>query len=150
MARSKETYNKRDREKKRQKKKQDKLAKREERKEKGKSGGLDDMIMYVDEFGNFTSTPPDPTKKTKIKAENIEIGIPKKEDEEPEILLGRVDFYNDEKGFGFIKNLNNGERYFFHVKGTLEEIRENDKVTFDLEQGLKGLNAVRVKKAEAE
>ncbi|MEM7367989.1 MAG: cold shock domain-containing protein [Bacteroidota bacterium] len=147
MARSKETYNKRDREKKRQKKKQDKLAKREERKEQGKTS-LDDMIVYIDENGNFTNTPPDPTKKKKIKAENIEIGVPKREDEEPVIRTGRIEFFNDEKGFGFIKDLDTHEKFFVHVKGLLEEVREGDKVTFDLAQGLKGLNAVEVKKVD--
>lgn len=148
MARSKETYNKRDREKKRQKKKQDKQAKREERKEQGKTS-LDDMIVYIDENGNFTDTPPDPTKKKKIKAENIVIGVPKKEDiEEPPFRTGRVEFFNDEKGFGFIKDLDTHEKFFVHVRGLIDEIREGDKVQFDLAQGLKGLNAVEVKKVD--
>ena len=61
-------------------------------------------------------------------------------------LKGRIDFFNESKGFGFIKEQDSQERYFVHVNGLLDEVKENDKVTFELEQGLKGLNAIRVKK----
>ena len=62
------------------------------------------------------------------------------------IRKGAVEFFNDEKGFGFIKEDETNEKYFVHVSSTTEELGENDKVTFELEQGMKGLNAVRVKK----
>ena len=81
MSKSQETYNKKEKEKKRLKKRQDKLAKKEERKNNPKASGLDAMLAYVDEFGNFSDTPPDPAKKTKINAKNIEIGVPKREEE---------------------------------------------------------------------
>jgi len=146
MARSQDTYNKKEKEKKRLKKRKDKLAKKEERKANPQSGGLDDMIMYVDENGNFTDTPPDPTKKSKIKAENIEIGIPRRIEEEYDpIRKGKVEFFNDSKGFGFIKDIDTQEKYFVHVNGLIDDIAENDKVTFELEKGMKGMNAVRVK-----
>ena len=147
MARSQETYNKKEKEKKRLKKRQDKLVKKEERKNQP-GDSFDDMIMYVDENGNFTDTPPDPTKKKKIKAENIEIGVPRREEEEVNpIHRGKIEFFNESKGFGFIKDLDNQEKYFVHVNGLLDEVVENDKVTFELEKGMKGMNAVRVKKA---
>ncbi|ALI97758.1 cold-shock protein [Rufibacter tibetensis] len=60
---------------------------------------------------------------------------------------GTVKFFNDEKGFGFIKDAASGQEYFVHVSGTSEELRENDEVTFDLQEGRKGLNAVNVKRA---
>jgi cold shock protein len=60
---------------------------------------------------------------------------------------GIVKFFNDEKGFGFIKDANSVKEYFVHSSGLKESIRENDEVTFDLEQGKKGLNAVNVKLA---
>lgn len=57
---------------------------------------------------------------------------------------GTVKFFNEEKGFGFIKEDNNGQEIFVHVSGLKSEIRENDKVTFEVENGKKGLNAVNV------
>ena len=59
---------------------------------------------------------------------------------------GKVDFYDSSKGFGFIIDALDSERYFVHVSGTTEDIAEGDKVSFELERGQKGLNAVRVKK----
>lgn len=58
---------------------------------------------------------------------------------------GIVKFFNDSKGYGFIKDSETEEEYFVHVSGLVDEIRENDKVTFDLQEGKKGLNAVNVK-----
>ncbi len=60
---------------------------------------------------------------------------------------GKVKFYNESKGFGFIKDANSPKEYFVHSSGLRENIRENDEVTFDLEEGKKGLNAVNVKLA---
>jgi cold shock protein len=60
---------------------------------------------------------------------------------------GVVKFFNEAKGFGFIK-AENGEEVFVHVSGLKEEIRENDTVTFELQQGKKGMNAVNVSLAE--
>jgi CspA family cold shock protein len=60
---------------------------------------------------------------------------------------GTVKFYNEFKGFGFIKEENSTKEYFVHSSGLKENITENDVVTFDLEQGKKGLNAVNVKLA---
>jgi CspA family cold shock protein len=58
---------------------------------------------------------------------------------------GKVKFFNDQKGFGFIKDNDSDAEYFVHVSGLIDEIRENDEVTFDLKEGRKGLNAVNVK-----
>lgn len=60
---------------------------------------------------------------------------------------GTVKFFNNTKGFGFVKETSTGIEYFVHVSGLIDEIRENDEVVFDLEQGKKGLNAVNVKLA---
>ena len=60
---------------------------------------------------------------------------------------GTVKFFNDTKGYGFIKEDESGKEYFVHVSGLVDEINENDKVTFDLEEGRKGLNAMNVKLA---
>jgi len=58
---------------------------------------------------------------------------------------GTVKFYNDAKGFGFIKDAVSSKEYFVHSTGVKENIKEHDEVTFDLEEGKKGLNAVNVK-----
>jgi len=147
MAKSQESINKKEKETKRFKKQKDKLLKSEERKKNSQGGGLDNMIAYVDENGNITSTPPDPSKKKVIDVESIQIGVSKRtEDDVPAIRKGRIDFYNDQKGFGFIKEIGTQEKYFVHVNGLLDEIKEGDTVVFELERGLKGMNAVRVKK----
>jgi CspA family cold shock protein len=57
-----------------------------------------------------------------------------------------VDYFNESKGFGFIKDEQSGERLFFHVNQLKERIRENDKVGYDIEKGFKGLNAVNITK----
>lgn len=58
---------------------------------------------------------------------------------------GKVKFFNESKGFGFIKDDESDNEYFVHVTGIKETIRENDEVTFELIEGKKGLNAVNVK-----
>jgi cold shock protein len=58
---------------------------------------------------------------------------------------GTVKFFNNSKGFGFIKDGSSEKEYFVHVSGLNDEINENDEVTFDLQEGKKGLNAVNVK-----
>lgn len=149
MARAQDSFGKREKEKKRLKKKQEKENKRQERKANSKKGeGFDQMIAYVDEFGQITDTPPDPTKKVEIELESIEIGISKQIVEEVDpIKKGKIDFFNESKGYGFIKEDQTNESYFVHVNGLVDEVNEGDKVTFELERGLKGMNAVNVKKA---
>jgi len=148
MAKSQETFSKKEKEKLRQKKRQDKLVKKEERKANSSGGGLDSMMAYVDEYGRISDTPPDPTKKKiVVNASSIEIGIPKREDEpEEQMRQGKVTYFNSAKGYGFIKDLQSQENVFVHVNGLSETIVENDKVTFEVERGHKGLNAVKVKK----
>ncbi len=57
---------------------------------------------------------------------------------------GTVKFFNNAKGFGFIKPSDQGEDIFVHESGLIDDIRENDKVKFDVERGRKGMNAVNV------
>jgi cold shock CspA family protein len=147
MAKSQETFNKKEKEKKRLKKKQDKEQKKEERKantDKGKS--FEDMLAYVDHNGNITSTPPDLTKKVEIKTEDIVIGVARQELADPadNIRKGTITFFNQEKGYGFIKDQANQESIFVHINGLVQPVKENDKVSFETEMGMKGLNAVKV------
>nr|WP_228492088.1 cold shock domain-containing protein [Prolixibacter sp. NT017] len=60
---------------------------------------------------------------------------------------GTVKFFNEAKGFGFIKDENSSKEYFVHSTGLIDQIREDDEVTFELQEGKKGLNAVNVKLA---
>jgi cold shock CspA family protein len=148
MAKSKESFNKKDKEKKRLKKRQDKKEKMEYRKANTqKPNSLDDMIAYIDEDGNLSDTPPDPKMKRKFNAEDMQISVPKLEAQEDDDtpLEGRVSYFNESKGFGFIL-LPNGERIFVHVNQLTEAVSENDKVTFEIEKGPRGLSAVNVRK----
>ena len=103
----------------------------------------------VDQYGNITDTPPDPTEKEEINAEDIELGIPKKEKiEGDEIREGIVSFFNHDKGFGFIRDLGSGESIFVHINNVNgDELNENNRVTFEVEQGPRGLAAIKVSKA---
>jgi len=145
MGRTQETFNKKEVRNKKEKKRKDKEKKRLARKE-GEKGSLDDMIAYVDENGMISSEPPDPTKKKDIKAEDIEIGVPTRETVELDpIRKGIVSFFNDSKGYGFIKDSETKESVFVHVNNVIDEIREGNVVSFEVEMGAKGPSAIRVK-----
>ncbi|APY07101.1 DNA-binding protein [Winogradskyella sp. J14-2] len=150
MGRSQQTFSKTEKEKKRLKKREEKRKKMEARKlEKEENGSSGIPIAYVDHNGNLTDTPPDPSMKVKVKAKNIEIGIPKKEDVEDDfdpVRKGKVSFFNDSKGYGFVIDADTNEKYFMHISGIIDDVVENDKVTFELEKGQRGMNAVKVKK----
>jgi cold shock CspA family protein len=105
---------------------------------------FEDMIAYVDENGVITSTPPDPVKKREIDIDNIAVSTPKKEDIEEALLKGRVEYFNPDKGYGFIENAVNMDKFFFHVSSVSTLIEEGNKVTFELERGKKGMNAVNI------
>ncbi len=147
MARSQETFNKKEIQNKKDKKRKDKEKKMLERKEGGKAS-FEDMIVYIDENGNQTSTPPDNTKRVEFNAEDIVIGVPKREDIEPEdkVRKGTVTFYNDSKGYGFIKDSTSGDSIFVHANQLTEAITEGNRVSFEVEKGQRGPTAVRVKK----
>ena len=147
MAKSQATYAKKEKENKRLKKRQEKELKKEERKANAGSSSFESMIAYVDEYGNLSSTPPDPASKSKIKAENIVIGVPKRESGPTVDIIrtGTVTMFSDSKGYGFIKDAETQESIFTHVNEHVEVIRENDRVTFRIEYSHKGPNAVEVK-----
>ncbi|MGK0366680.1 MAG: cold shock CspA family protein [Saprospiraceae bacterium] len=151
MAKSQQSFNKKEKEKKRRKKNQDKMERREQRKvEKEERGKLsfEDQLTYVDENGYFTDTPPDPAKKTKIKIEDVIISVPLRDNTPYDpIRKGRVKFFNGEKGYGFLIDVETEESVFVHINNLLDPVQEHDKVTFEVEMGPKGPNAVNVKKA---
>jgi cold shock CspA family protein len=147
MGRSQETFQKKEVRKKKEKRRKDKEQKRLARKEKSKETGVDDMIAYVDEEGNITSTPPDPRQKQTVKADGIEVSIPKRgKDEDPDqTRKGKLIFFNESKGIGFIKDSETQEKVFVHVSDLLEEINENSLVSFKRVKGRKGPAAIEVK-----
>lgn len=138
------SFNKKELEKKREQKRQEKQKRKEERKAAG-NGSLDDMIAYVDENGMITDTPPDPINKQKVEIGTIAVSTPKKEEIIEETLkTGRVEHFNPEKGYGFIKSAANMDKFFFHISSAPSTITEGNKVTFELERGKKGMNAVNI------
>lgn len=149
MAKSGETFGKKEKEKKKLKERQDKAEKMEERKANARKGkSLDEMMAYIDENGNISSSPPDPRRMKTFKQEDMQIGVPKHvpgEEDNP-LRMGTVTFFNDAKGFGFIKDSQTGESVFIHANQLSERISENDKVNFEVEMGHKGANAINVKK----
>ena len=150
MGRSQETYNKKEIRNKKEKKRKEKEKKRLARKEGEKASSLDDMIAYVDENGMITSTPPDPSKKKDIKVEDIEISIPNRDSEDSmdPIRRGIVSFFNESKGYGFIRDSETRESVFVHVNNLLEDIKEGNVVSFEVEMGQKGPAAIKVKQSK--
>ncbi len=139
------TFNKRDVEKRKQQKKLEKQKRKEARKANAGKTSFEDMIAYVDENGMITDTPVDPSEIEEIDASRIEVSVPPKEViEEETVLSGKVDFFNTSKGFGFIKQNDSRESYFFHISNAPEDITDGDSVTFELERGPRGMNAVKV------
>lgn len=148
MGRSQETFNKKEVRNKKEKKRKEKEKKRLARKENEKKGSFDDMIAYVDEFGMISSTPPDPTKKREeIDTEEIAISVPKSDNTEKvdTVRKGVVSFYNDSKGFGFIRDMETKQSVFVHVNNLLDDIKEGNMVTFEMGKGPKGPIATEVK-----
>ena len=147
-----ETWNKKERERNKQQKKKEKLEKRQERKQAGKgSNDLESMLAYVDENGNLSSKPMDPRKRVSVNVEHIEIGVPIQREIDPadSSQLGVVTLFKTDKGYGFIKNLETQASYFFHVNSLIDPVKENNKVSFEVEKGPKGLSAINVRVVRA-
>lgn len=147
MGRSQETFNKKEVRNKREKKRKEKAEKRAARKDNDKKSSLDDMIAYVDANGRIMDTPPPvPSKKNEIKLEDIEVSVPRGANvtEEEKVKTGIVSFFNDSKGFGFIKNIDTKQDVFVHINNLIDDIREGNKVTYEVEMGQRGPTAVKV------
>jgi cold shock CspA family protein len=147
MGRSQESFNKKEVRNKKEKKRKEKEKKRLASRDTEKKGSLDDMIAWVDENGMILDAPPDPADKTEIKAEDIQLGVPNRDNDQnfDPIRKGVVSFFNDSKGYGFIKDSETKGDIFVHINNTLEDIKEGNSVIFEVEMGMKGPTAVRVK-----
>src|SRR5690606_14842490 len=126
MAKSQQTYNKKEKEKAKLKKREDKQKKKDARKADKTPGN---ECAYVDNNGHLTDTPADPSLTPKFDAEEIVLGVPPQEEGDREVFdpvrKGKVSFYDPSKGFGFIIDNENNEKYFTHVSGIIDEITEN-------------------------
>ncbi len=147
MGRSQETFNKKEVKNKKEKKRKEKEQKRAKKKSEGKKSSLNDMFAYVDEFGRITSTPPDPDKKTVVIAENIELSVTRNNPQNaPDFVRkGVITFFNESKGYGFIRDLESNQSVFVHANNLLEPVKENNVVIFEIGKGPKGPSAMNVK-----
>lgn len=143
-----ETFSKKEKEKKRLQKRKEKEQRKAERKANAKSGqSLEDMMAYVDENGNISDTPPDPTKKKVIKESDIVLGSRNVEGMNTNpVRKGRITYFNTAKGYGFIKDILTQESIFVHMNSLSAPVKENDMVSFETENSVKGLSAISVKK----
>ncbi|MEL7375691.1 MAG: cold shock domain-containing protein [Bacteroidota bacterium] len=141
-----DSFNKKEREKKKRKRKKEKAEKKLRQKLEGKKS---EEFMYVDADGNLTSVKPDPAKKQEFDIEDIQISTPKDSDadELEQERKGTVKFFNVDKGFGFIIDSETQESYFAHINNLIDEIKEADKVLFEIGTGPKGPIAMNVKLA---
>lgn len=139
-----DSFNKKEREKKRRKRKKDKAEKMKQRKIEGVKPI---EFQYVDEDGNLSNTPPDPLKKKKFSIDDIDISTPKKIEGPPPSREreGTVKFFNTEKGYGFIVDKDTGDSVFAHVENITGEIKEGNRVSFEIGNGPKGPIALLVK-----
>jgi cold shock CspA family protein len=149
MGASNGTFSKREKEKARQKKKQDKQEKREDRKANiNKGQSLDQMLAYVDENGNLSTTPPNPRNHKPVDQQDIAIGVARREPEAPQEIIrqGTITMFNTAKGYGFIRDHQSQESVFVHQNELIDPVGENDRVTFEIKNTPKGASAVQVKK----
>ena len=120
-----------------------------EREQEGKKS-FQDMLAYVDENGNLSDTPPDPDAMPEFKLEEISLDASFREAAPDNgTRQGKVKFFNEDKGYGFIVDKKNHDSIFVHAND-LEpglKLRQNEHVTFEIEPGNKGAKAVNVQLA---
>ena len=140
-----DSFSKKENNKKKTKKLQDKTARREERKSNNNKGkSLDDMIVYVDVNGNFTSTPP----HLQNKEEDLAKAKKAKEESEinPDKVYTGIITYVSDKGYGFITEDTSQENIFFHHGELTQQVNKHDKVSYKKESSPKGYRAINVEK----
>lgn len=139
-----ESFSKKENIKKKIAKQKEKAMRREERKESNDKGkDLQDMMMYVDAYGQLTSTPPDKNDKIDVDVNNIQLGAAPIEAEE--IVKSGIVTFLSEKGYGFITSDSMKENVFFHTNNCSEMVKKGHKVSFEVERSPKGMVAVDIK-----
>lgn len=141
---------KKDNEKKKIAKRKEKEKRKEERKNSGEGKSFEDMIAYVDENGQIVSERPEIKKKENIELDSILISIPKKTEQEEYVThQGKVEYFNSSKGYGFIKDIDDNEKYFFHISNSPANIAEGHMVSFELKSGPRGMEVSNIKITQA-
>ncbi|MFT4062101.1 MAG: cold shock domain-containing protein [Edaphocola sp.] len=142
-----DTFAKKALQQKRAKKQQDKQERKEERKNNNNKGkSLEEMTVYLDEYGNLTDTPPDKQKRRPINPEDIQLGAAAKPEERE--YAGVVSLFFADKNYGFITEDKTRENIFVHGNKLMEPIAEKDRVVYEKEYTPKGYAAYNVKKAK--
>jgi len=146
MGRSQETSNKKEVRNKKDKKRKEKEQKRAKKKNEG-TRSFDDMIAYVDEFGKITTTPPDADKRSEVDVESIQLSATRitPESEADRTKTGVVSMFNNQKGYGFIREANTNRSIFVHMNSLIDIIKEGDTVSFEVTSGPKGDSAQQVR-----
>lgn len=142
-----EYFSKRDRERKKQQARKEKEEKKRDRKENARDGNsLAEMMAYVDDNGNLTSIPQDPSKRREFNINDIEISSPKAENRDSfgQFVEGVVSYFNSEKGYGFIRQSITKESVFVHHNQLSSPVKINEKVRFLIAKGVKGPEAIEV------
>ena len=130
-----QSFGKRENEKKKRARRLEKQKRREERQAGGPSS-FEEMIAYVDENGRIADTLPEKSGREEVRPEDVPIATPKRESSVPEMLTGRVEHFNESKGYGFIKDMESSS--------APPDIAEGHIVAFGTERGTRGMNAVSI------
>src|SRR5688572_3016074 len=141
MARGNQTFSKSEGEKKKRKNRMEKEEKRQDTKANNNKGKpFEDMIAYVDEYGQLSDSQPEITrKKSTINSEDIAVSVARRADTaEDGRHTGVITFFNESKGYGFIKDTIAQESFFVHISDMTAMPKEGDKVNFLLGQGKQG------------
>lgn len=147
MSSSQITANKKDRESKKRKKRQEKDDKREDRKTNSNKGkDFSEMLAYVDEYGNLTTTPPKPAGSEDNAASGKRSERYDKASSDKAVHQGIVEFFNTQKRFGFIIDSKSKKKIFFHANDLDAPVKEQDQVEFLVEPSSKGPKAVQIVK----
>lgn len=142
-----DSFGKKEKEKRKQQKKKEKEQRKIERQSQAKSGSLEDMMAYIDENGNISSEPPNAERKSVINENDIVIGSRNVGGSRTDaVRKGRVIYFNESKGYGFIKDMESDESIFVHANALTTPVKNNDLVSFQTERSFKGLTATAVKK----
>lgn len=143
-----ENQAKKDQKKKKAQAKQEKAARADLRKQNSDKGrSLEEMFMYVDEFGNLSSVPPDPSKRKSVDPDEIvfQITAGRNTAEPPDApRSGKIHYFSHAKAFGFITDTQTGDRIFVHASELTSPVKEGDAVTYIRQRNQKGFFATEV------